>query len=228
MYHQVDLNENAGLIISTEKLEAQFEFLAENGYHSYHLSELIQLRKLLGKKNIVITFDDGYINQLEYAYPLLQKYNLKATFFIPLKYIGGEDTWNSPASPVMDQEALKSFDPTVVELAYHSYEHKKYTELSPEQIETDTRKALEVVSENALSFGPYLAYPYGKFPRKDPERTWFFQQLQKNNFQYGLRIGNRLNTFPFKDPFEIQRIDIKGEYSLSMFKRKIRYGKLFR
>jgi len=223
----VDLNENVGLIISTEKLEAQFAFLAESGYHSYHLSELIQLRKLPGKKNIVITFDDGYVNQLEYAYPLLQKYNLKATLFIPLKYIGGEDTWNSPSSPIMDSEALKLLDPAVVELAYHSYEHKKYTELSHEQIETDTRRASEVVSENALSFGPYLAYPYGKFPRKDPEKSLFFQQLQEHDFQYGLRIGNRLNTFPFKDPFEIQRIDIKGEYSLSRFKRKIRYGKLF-
>lgn len=227
MYHQVDLNESMGLIISSEKLEAQFKFLAEKGYHSYHLSELKQLQKLPVKKNIVITFDDGYVNQLEYAYPLLQKYHLKATFFIPLKYIGSEDTWNSPTSPIMDLEALKSIDPTVVQLAYHSYEHKKYTELSPEQIETDTQKALEVVSENALPFGPYLAYPYGKFPRKDPKRSQFFQRLQKNHFQYGLRIGNRLNTFPFNNPFEIQRIDIKGEYSLSKFKRKIRFGKFF-
>jgi len=227
MYHQVDQNESMGLIISYEKLEAQFKFLTENDYHSYHLSELMQLQKLPFKKNIVITFDDGYVNQLEYAYPLLQKYSLKATFFIPLKYIGSEDSWNSPTSPIMDLEALKSLDPTVVELAYHSYEHKKYTDLSAEQIETDIQKAFEVVSENALPFSPYLAYPYGKFYRKDPERSQFFQQLQKSHFQYGIRIGNRLNTFPFKDPFEIQRIDIKGEYSLSKFKRKISYGKLF-
>lgn len=227
MYHQVDRNENVGLIISVEKLEAQFQFLAENGYSSYHLSELLQLRKLPAKKNIVITFDDGYVNQLDYAYPLLQKYKLKATFFIPLKYIGGEDGWNSPTSPIMDIEALKSFDPTVVELAFHSYEHKRYSELSKDQIEADTQKALDVVSENALPFGPYLAYPYGKFPRKDPEKSLFFQQLQERDFQYGLRIGNRLNTFPFKNPFVIQRIDIKGEYSLSKFRRKIKYGKLF-
>jgi peptidoglycan/xylan/chitin deacetylase (PgdA/CDA1 family) len=227
MYHQVDRIESVELIISSEKLEAQFKFLAENGYHSYHLSELIQLQKLRAKKNIVITFDDGYVNQLKYAYPLLQKYKLKATFFIPLKYIGGEDTWNSPTSSLMDFEALRSLDPTVVELAYHSYEHEKYTELSSGQIETDTQKAFEIVSENALPLKPYLAYPYGKFPRKDPERLQFFQQLQKNNFQYGLRIGNRLNAFPFNNPFEIQRIDIKGEYSLSKFRRKIRFGKLF-
>jgi len=227
MYHQVDRNESVELIISSEKLEAQFKFLAENDYHSYHLSELIQLQKLRAKKNIVITFDDGYVNQLKYAYPLLQKYKLKATFFIPLKYIGSEDTWNSPTSPIMDYEALRSLDPSVVELAYHSFEHKKYTELSSGQIETDTQKAFEVVSENALPLKPYLAYPYGKFPRKDPERSQFFQQLQKNQFQYGLRIGNRLNAFPFNNPFEIQRIDVKGEYNLSKFKRKIRFGKLF-
>jgi peptidoglycan/xylan/chitin deacetylase (PgdA/CDA1 family) len=227
MYHQIDHKECAGLIVSLEKLETQFKFLVESDYHSYHFSELIQLRKLPAKRNIVITFDDGYVNQFEYAYPLLQKYNLKAIFFIPLKYIGSEDTWNSPTSPIMDYEALRSLDSTVVELAYHSFEHKKYTELSPEQIETDIQKAFEVVSENVLPFSPYLAYPYGKFPRKDPERSQFFQQLQKNHFQYGLRIGNRLNTFPFNNPFEIQRIDIKGEYSLSKFKRKIRFGKLF-
>jgi peptidoglycan/xylan/chitin deacetylase (PgdA/CDA1 family) len=227
MYHQVDHKECAGLIISSEKLEAQFKFLAENDYHSYHFSELIQLRKLPAKKNIVITFDDGYVNQFEYAYPLLQKYNLKAIFFIPLKYIGSEDTWNSPTSPIMDFDVLRSLDPAVVELAYHSFEHEKYTGLSSGQIETDTQKAFEVVSENALPLKPYLAYPYGKFPRKDPERSQFFRQLQKNNFQNGLRIGNRLNAFPFNNPFEIQRIDIKGEYSLSKFKRKIKYGKLF-
>lgn len=227
MYHQVDRNKSAGLIISLEKLETQFKFLVESDYRSFHLSELIPLQKLPAKKNIVITFDDGYVNQLEYAYPLLQKYNLKATFFIPLKFIGSEDSWNSPTSPIMDVEALRSLDPTVVELAYHSYEHKKYTELNSGQIETDTQKAFEVVSENALPLMPFLAYPYGKFPRKDPERSQFFQQLQKNNFQFGLRIGNRLNIFPFKDPFEIQRIDIKGENSLSKFKRKIKYGKLF-
>jgi hypothetical protein len=40
------------------------------------------------------------------------------------------------------------------------------------------------------------------------------------------RIGNRVNRFPFKNKFEIQRIDIKGQDSLTTFKWKLRLGKL--
>ena len=226
MYHKVSATESMGLTIAAERLEAQFQFLSENNYRSYHFSELADLRKLPKKKNIVITFDDGYVSQLEFAIPLLQKYNLKATFFIPLKYVGGSDDWNENTAPIMDAETLRSLHPMTVELAYHSYEHKKYHHLSPKEVEVDTLNAFEAASESALPLGPYLAYPFGKFPRKDPEKAQFFQQLEKHQFKYGLRIGNRLNNFPFPDPFEVQRIDVKGQWKLKKFKRKIKYGNL--
>ena len=226
MYHKVSASASSGLTISTERLEEQFRFLAENGYHTYHFSELSQLQTLPKKKNIVITFDDGYVSQLEFAVPLLNKYGLKATFFIPLKYMGAEDKWNKITAPIMDADTLKTLDTTVIELAYHSYEHKKYIELSPDQIEVDTQKAFAAIPEHGLSLGPYLAYPFGKYSRKNPEKGIFFQQLKNHQFIYGLRIGNRLNSFPFQDPFEIQRIDVKGEWSQKKFQRKIKFGKL--
>jgi len=226
MYHKVSAEESKGLTIASERLEAQFRFLAENNYRSYHLSELVNLEKLPQKKNIVITFDDGYVSQLEFAVPLLQKYNLKATFFIPLKYVGGMDDWNDITAPIMDADTLHSLNPLTVELAYHSYAHRKYNQLSPDEREADTLKAFNVASKNALPFAPYLAYPYGKFPRKDPEKVDFFQQLENHKFVYGLRIGNRLNTFPFPNPFEIQRIDVKGQWKLKKFRKKLKYGNL--
>lgn len=226
MYHKVSAEESMGLTISSERLEAQFRFLAENNYRSYHLSELAELRKLPQKKNVVITFDDGYVSQLELALPLLQKYKLKATFFIPLKYVGGSDDWNKNTAPIMDAETLRSLNPMTVELAYHSYEHKKYNHLSPKEIEADTLNAFEAASKNALPLGPYLAYPFGKFPRKNPEKAQFFRHLGNHRFVYGLRIGNRLNTFPFPNPFELQRIDVKGQWKLKKFRRKLKYGNL--
>ena len=83
-----------------------------------------------------------------------------------------------------------------------------------------------MVSKNNLPLGPYLAYPYGKFPRKDLEKREFFQQLESHRFVYGLRIGNRLNNFPFPNPFELQRIDVKGQWKLKKFRRKLKYGNL--
>ena len=84
MYHDVSLSMSEALTISVEKLEEQFSYLAEKGYQTYHFKELMNLNILQSKKNIVITFDDGYVSQLKLVLPLLNKYKLKATFFVPL------------------------------------------------------------------------------------------------------------------------------------------------
>jgi peptidoglycan/xylan/chitin deacetylase (PgdA/CDA1 family) len=201
--------------------------LSENGYKTYHFKELVKLKSLPKTKNIIITFDDGYVSQMELALPLLKKYKLKATFFVPLDFLGKTDTWNTSSLKIMTAEQLKNLDPKIVELGFHSFYHKIYTELSNAEIEADTRRCLELVSENELNFSPVLAYPYGKFPKEKKLNEIFKKILSQNGIEYGLRIGNRINSFPFKKPFEIQRIDVKGEFSMLKFRQKIRFGKFF-
>lgn len=226
MYHKISTTHSEGLTIASEILEQQLLWLKEAGYQSHHLSQVVDLVKFPKKKNVVLTFDDAYVSQLSYAYPLLQKHGFKATFFVPLKYIGLADTWNQDTQPIMTAAQLRSLDPAIVELAHHSYAHGKYHKMSEEDVRQDTENAFEAVEDNQLPLGPYLAYPYGKYPRKDPEKEVFFKGLRQRQFQLGLRIGNRVNDFPLKDPFEVQRIDVKGEWSLKKFKRKIKWGKL--
>jgi len=176
---------------------------------------------------VIITFDDAYVSQMELALPLLQKYKLKATFFAPLNYLGKTDEWNTASIPIMTAAQLKALDSEIIELGYHSFYHKKYPELSNQEILDDMRKCFEIITEHRIKFSAALAYPYGKYPGETEEKEAFFDLLRTQNFKFGLRIGNRLNKFPFKEPFEIQRLDIKGEYSLARFQRKLRFGKLF-
>ncbi|WP_347372839.1 polysaccharide deacetylase family protein [Aequorivita sp. Q41] len=227
MYHHITVEEGKGLTISAEKLEKQFKHLAENGYKTFHLKELFQLKKLPKGKNIVITFDDGYVSQMEHALPLLKKYKLKATFFVPLNFLGKTDSWNTSSIEIMTATQLKSLDSKFVELGFHTFYHKKITELSNAEIELDTQKCIDFVAENKLKFSSIVAYPYGKFPKKIKQNEAFKKVLKQHGIQLGLRIGNRINHFPFKKPFEIERIDIKGEYSMLKFRQKIRFGKLF-
>lgn len=227
MYHHITKAPGQGLTMGVETLEGQFRYLAENGYKTYHFSELESLSALPKAKNILITFDDAYVSQRELALPLLKKFNLKATFFVPLNFLGTTDNWNTSSIKIMTADQLKSLDPELVELGFHSFFHKKYTELSNAEIEADTRRCMEFVAQNELNFAPVLAYPYGKYPKEQPRHNIFKEILAQNGLKYGLRIGNRINTFPFPKPFEIQRIDVKGEFSLSKFRKKIRFGKLF-
>ena len=227
MYHDVSLDRSEGLTISVATLEAQFAYLASKNYTTYHCKELLELKTLAAKRNVIITFDDGFVTQLEYAVPLLKKYGLKATFFIPLKYLGVNDMWHTATKDIMTAEMLHNLDPAVIELAHHSYAHKKYHKLSEAETAVDIAKSFEVIDKEKLLLTSVIAYPYGKYPRETPAKKVFEGQLKKQNIQLGMRIGNRVNRFPFKKPFEIERIDVKGEFSLSTFKRRLRWGKLF-
>lgn len=226
MYHnitnQVEASKN--LTISVENFERQICYLIDKGYVFYHLKELTTLQKI-SKKAIVLTFDDVTLNQLELAVPLLNKYNIKATFFIPFKYIGKTDEWNSGAQQIMTIEQLKGLDERI-ELGFHSYAHKRYSDMNIHEWQNDMNFCKNFIEENKLNVAPFLAYPYGNYPKREPEKTSFFETLKNNGLIYGLRIGNRLNDFPIKNPFEIQRIDIKGEDSLFKFKLKVKFGKL--
>jgi len=97
LYHRVcDLPEEAGFVfyVTTEAFSQQMEFLSRNGFNVMTLDELTDYRdkyKKLPPKSIIITFDDGYSDNYVNAFPILQRYNLKATFFIATAYINSQN-----------------------------------------------------------------------------------------------------------------------------------------
>ena len=226
MYHHVTPETGSGLTIGAAQLEAQFSWICDQGYTTWHLRELQNRTELPKGKNIVITFDDAYVSFMDLALPLLQKYNLKATMFVPLGFLGKTDEWNSGQVPIITTEQLSKLDPNLVELGYHSFAHPKYHELSVEAVAADMDNCFDLSKESDLNFSEVLAYPYGKYPKEKGAKEDFVDLLRNRGIYFGLRIGNRVNTFPFPKPFEVQRLDIKGEYSLAKFSRKVKYGKL--
>ena len=227
MYHNVNQNckISKGLTIGTQKLEEQFKYIAYN-YTTFHLSEL-EKNENIPAGSIVITFDDVTVNQLEYAVPLLEKYKLKATFFIPFNYVGKTDSWNTNGNePIMNVEQLKSINPKVVEFGYHSFMHNRYAQMTDDEINLDFKQCREFIEDNGLEVYPAVAYPYGNYPKKDPRKAEFKKLLEANGIKMGLRIGNRVNRFPIREKYEIQRIDVKGEDSLFKFKLKLKFGRL--
>ena len=230
MYHAIcnHSSNSKGLTLSYDKLEAQFQYLVAQGYTSLHFRDIEKFRHTndFPKKPIIISFDDVYVNQYEFAYPLLKKYNLKACFYAPFSFLGGTDLWNNGTEKLMSVSQLKDLDPSVIELGLHSFAHRPYSSLSLESIQEDFKKCHDFVSKHKLNISNVLAYPYGNFPRKEPQKTQFFEELVKQNIAYGLRIGNRLNKLPLKNNYELNRLDIKGEDSLFKFRMKLKFGKL--
>jgi len=227
MYHNVtdDVSKTNDLTVSTEKLESQFKFLHDNGYQTFHFNEL-ENRNSLPEKSVIITFDDVTENQLTFAVPLLEKYQLKASFFVPFTYVGNYDYWIEGKEKIMSVEQLKGLDSNLIELGYHSFEHKRYASMSKEELLSDFEKSNLFIKENNLNIVPVLAYPFGNYPKKDEKFAVFEKVLSQNGIIFGLRIGNRVNRFPFKNNYLVKRIDIKGEDNLFRFRLKLKIGKL--
>ena len=101
MYHHVNGEPEDSISINPQNFETQIKYLAEAGYRSLHLSEFYSYLKSwsIPEKLVLITFDDGYADNFIYAYPILKKYNMKATIFPVTKFIKDKIEKRGPLTP---------------------------------------------------------------------------------------------------------------------------------
>jgi peptidoglycan/xylan/chitin deacetylase (PgdA/CDA1 family) len=91
MYHYISAPPSTqdriryGLSVPPEMLEAQLNLLREHGFATITLRQLYEYLANgapLPERPIVLTFDDGYIDNYTHAFPILQKYGMIGTFFV--------------------------------------------------------------------------------------------------------------------------------------------------
>jgi peptidoglycan/xylan/chitin deacetylase (PgdA/CDA1 family) len=226
MYHSVSENGlQDGLTVDTDQLEQHFRYLWANNYTTLLLSELIachEQKQPLPEKAVLITFDDGFRNNYQLAYPLAKKYQLKLNFFLVPAFIK-RGTYRE--QPCLSVEDLLKMDPATVEFGLHSFEHQSYDVLKPFDIETDIYNCMSALEDLGIPWQPCLAYPYGAWPRKVLQESRFFEILEEQGIRLAFRIGNRLNRFPFQNRFLIQRIDVRGDEPFQTFRLSLAYGK---
>ncbi|MDW7775646.1 MAG: polysaccharide deacetylase family protein [Methanosarcinales archaeon] len=118
MYHRIFDNKNSNIDIDTdylitpEEFEKQIKYISEK-YNVISFDELIehyQNKSKLPKNSIIITFDDGYKDCYTIAYPILQKYNVSAMFFIATDYINSDDIyWWDKVAYALNNTNITSF-----------------------------------------------------------------------------------------------------------------------
>src|SRR2546423_8093566 len=86
-YHAVSRDWPADLSVRPERLEAQLAYLARRGYRGVTFTEAA-LGEVRGKC-VAITFDDGYLSTFRLARPILDRFGMVGTLFVPTDYIGG-------------------------------------------------------------------------------------------------------------------------------------------
>lgn len=161
-YHSIS-NKKSNVSLGISEFEKQIKFLKENQFKSIFFDEI----NLNEKKQIIITFDDGYKDILINALPILRKYNYKAICYIVAKNIGSTNSWDDKRDNFKQLELMNKFD--LMEwasynmiLGSHSYSHRDLTILNNKDIDDElliSKDILEnIISKKIQDF----SYPYGK------------------------------------------------------------------
>ncbi|HXS35202.1 MAG TPA: polysaccharide deacetylase family protein [Flavipsychrobacter sp.] len=230
MYHRVWPGMGDGLTITPEKLKEQWTFLRNEGYHILSLNDFIQIiqgTEMALPKSVLLTFDDGYRNNLTYVYPLLKEFNWTATFLIVANTLNGEATEEvDSVKQQMTPEELLSIDTSVVQFGLHGYHHEDFGKLQLAEMKRVTEQSIQAFQNRGLSFYKVFAYPYGARPKNKAVFGEFKNWMKSIGMEAAFRIGNKVNELPIKDVFEVERIDIKGTDNMEDFKIKLKKGKL--
>lgn len=163
LYHYVGNNPNPAdkrrddLSVTPDKFEEQMKYLVDNGYHTTSLDTLYAALKKqisLPDKSVILTFDDGYVDFYYNAYPILKKYNLSATVFIPTGLMGGGAylTW------LQIQEMHSSGRIT---FGSHLVHHYHLPSLSRDAALFELKESKRVLQNQLGVPINFLAYPYG-------------------------------------------------------------------
>lgn len=232
MYHRLHVpakkHETDNLSTSVDVFERQLQWLLDTGERPYRLSELLSCGGQYPEQGFIITFDDGYRDNLELALPVLQRLKVPAAIFLVSEWIERASLQgNQRYLSVADLRVLA--DSGWVEFGLHSHSHRSYRELmerEPQALMRDLRSNQKYLSDRGIPFLPVLAYPYGAIPRTSLHlMEEMFRILRACGIELAFRIGNRVNSGSISQCFSVQRIDIKGSDSFGVFKIKMRKGR---
>ncbi len=158
--------------------EAQLQHLQNHGYTSVtmrEVSEFLYNGTPLPIKPVVITFDDGFQDQLK-GFALLEKYKMKATYYIILggersNYcIGLSRTNLNCGDSYLNWTELKNLhDSGLIEIGAHTLNHADLPNLSESeqwQEIIESKKRLEEIYNITVSS---FAYPYGRYNQSTVE-----------------------------------------------------------
>ncbi len=165
MYHYVEIVKDPkdtireGLDILPKTMDAQIATFLSHGYTPIFMSDLaayLDGKGTLPDKPIVFTFDDGYRDFYTDAYPILQKYHVKATSYVVPGFL-------DKPNYMTKQEVMDIASSGLVEVAAHTVHHVSLKGISPQLLHAEiygSKTQLEhLIGKPVIDF----AYPYGSY-----------------------------------------------------------------
>jgi peptidoglycan/xylan/chitin deacetylase (PgdA/CDA1 family) len=170
-YHAVSETWPADLSVTPERLTSQLGLLMARGYQGTTVHQAVCDPP--AAKTVAVTFDDGFRSVLTLGLPILRRYGIPGTVFVPTEFIGtdvpmrwpGIDQWfggrhESELLPMTWAELAMLAD-AGWEVGSHTRVHRRLTELDDASLEAELRESRGICEHRLGRPCRSLAYPYG-------------------------------------------------------------------
>ncbi|MEG4339084.1 sulfotransferase [Microcoleus sp. D3_18_C2] len=196
--------------VSPQVLEQQLQYLKDRGYYSASWENWQSAKRdktPLPGKAVLMTFDGGYLDFFQYAWPLLKRFDFTATVFLVAESIGKTNSWEKAEFEevqLMGWPEILQLQNAGIEFGSMSATHQPLTALSPTEIVREGAKSRAILERGLEKSVKCFAYPYGDV---DPIVAHL---IGASGYTFG--VSYKLNYSSFDDNLmSLPRIKVTGE-----------------
>jgi peptidoglycan/xylan/chitin deacetylase (PgdA/CDA1 family) len=212
MYHNIDNPPNGAhipnLYVTPRMFRFQMWYLKTAGFKVVSIQDLFALASENNNQGnlAAITFDDGYMDFIRNAYPILKQYNYPSTVFVVSGLAGKENEWDNAneniKKPLMDWEQLREINKNGVEIGSHTRTHPELTRISPDEQNEEIAGSKRDLEERLNRPVSIFCYPGGDYDQQVKE------MVKKAGYCCAVTT-QRGHVMKGNDPLALRRIPIK-------------------
>lgn len=205
-YHKVSAAPRAGepafMAVPPERFEEQVAWLARSGYRSVPAGALLS-GSPLPERPILVTFDDGYRDNHDAAFPILARHGFTALVFLVGDYLprpAGRDLPPpaiTPDVPMLSPDHIAVLQAAGWSFGSHGMHHRRLTELGEDEVRYELTASRDVIGATTGRPVDTLAYPYSAW---SPRLSTLAREC-------GYRVAFTIRNGPSApDPFAVKRV----------------------
>ncbi len=232
MYHMVREHIDGAkfnkLRVKPAEFEKQVRYMKEQGFHFVTMHELRENWGHHPEKTVAITFDDGYLDNLENAHPILEKYQAKATIYVVVDR--HDRDWSTYKNayhnsgelmyePKLNDEQVRFLAQSgLVEIGSHTLTHANLDKLDDQQCLDEMLLSKQQLEQLTSTTVTSFAYPFGIYSDRDVEMA------KKVGYRNAVTTHEGIDGLE-PDFMQLQRIKISGKDSMFAVKLRLKLGK---
>lgn len=221
MYHSIEPGRGRSdwrWALSYKRFVGHLDLLSKAGWATARISDLANT-DILRSRTAFITFDDGYLNNME-AFEALVARGMVATWYIVAGHVGGKADWDGSEQTeqrILDADQLRAMLMAGMEIGVHGRTHAKLDTLANEGVQKEVVGAKQDIESMLGAEVTSFAYPYGRF------NSCVKATVRQAGYKFACSCRSGWAHVDF-DPFEIRRIAIFNSDTRGDFMRKVSFA----